>query len=213
MSNTQTDKPLVFISYSSRDKHLADQLSHDLAKHGFKVWYDRIDVLPGDNILDTIYDALRLSDVYIIILTKHSVNSKWVKEELDFAKVRQLKSDDITIVPLLFEDCEIPPHLESLHFANFSGEYEQGLSSLLISLTHKTQLSQSTLTPIKGFLTEIAKSAIIDDAAAYVSKQLLGAIFPFPFQPQPSPELASGSYRTREPSIHSSLRRRVSRLE
>jgi hypothetical protein len=112
-------------------------LAEELAAHGIKVWYDRWEVLVGHNLADQIFDGILNSDYLLVMLTKASVGSRWVKEELDFAKTREIESRGILIVPLLFEDCEIPPGLKSKVFADFRQSFEKGfldLKRLLLNL-------------------------------------------------------------------------------
>ena len=102
----------VFVSYSTKDRHWVEKLVADLGAREVKVWYDRLEILPGKNIFDKVYSAIRNSDVLAVVLTRNAVQSQWVKEETEVAKLQQFERKDITIIPLLFEDCEIPSHLK-----------------------------------------------------------------------------------------------------
>jgi hypothetical protein len=129
--NISAMKPIVFISYSSKDKKYADQLAEAIKKHGAEVWYDKNDILVGHSIVNKIYKGIRNSDYFAIILTKNSVNSKWVKEELTHAKMKEIESENVVILPLLYEDCIIPEVLADKHYANFRDSFDEGFLDLL----------------------------------------------------------------------------------
>lgn len=124
-------KPKVFISYSSKDEKYADALAEALKKHGAKVCYDKNDILVGHSIVDKIYKGIRNSDYFAIILTKNSVKSKWVREELNNAKMKEIESKNVVILPLLYEDCTRPDVLADKHYANFKNSFNEGFLELL----------------------------------------------------------------------------------
>ena len=57
-----------------------------------------------------------------------------VKEELSTAVMRRISENDIKILPVLKEPCEIPSPLRHLRYADFSDNSEEALSNLLESL-------------------------------------------------------------------------------
>ncbi len=71
----------IFISYSRKDQNYANDLAESLRKQGFDVWIDdRIDY--GERWWQTIVSAIRDCDVFIIIMTPDSEDSKWVEREI-----------------------------------------------------------------------------------------------------------------------------------
>ena len=80
--------PKVFISYSSRNLRKARRLAQALQNRGIDVWFAEWDVLVGHNLLDSIYSGIRESDFLAVILTEHSVKSKWVKEQIGLVEKR-----------------------------------------------------------------------------------------------------------------------------
>src|ERR1044071_3276936 len=123
--------PKVFISHSSRDKALAVRLAGDLTKAGVDIWYDQWEIKVGDSIIDKINNGLRVSDYLLIILSKASANSQWVKEELSAAKTIEIDKRGVFILPALAESCDIPPLIVSKRYADFRSDYQYGLDELL----------------------------------------------------------------------------------
>jgi hypothetical protein len=51
--------------------------------------------------------------------------------------MRQLSKDGIRILPLLFEECDIPPLFSDLKYADFSSSFDQGMSDLVTAIQNK----------------------------------------------------------------------------
>ncbi|NOU17231.1 MAG: toll/interleukin-1 receptor domain-containing protein [Bacteroidales bacterium] len=121
----------VFISHSSKDKLFADKLVKDLTKVGVPVWYDKFDIQLGDSIPGKINEGISNSKHFIIILSKNATNSKWVNEELNAALIKQINLTGTFIIPLLLEDCDVPPLLSHRAFADFRKDYKIGIDEIL----------------------------------------------------------------------------------
>lgn len=125
----------AFISYSHKDAPFVDRLAEDLVASGVGVWLDRWEIRVGDSISDRIQLGLQESDYLLVVLSPNSVNSPWVREELNAARVRQLESRRVVVLPVLYQDCDIPPLLKDKRYADFRGaRYDQGLRDLLAVL-------------------------------------------------------------------------------
>jgi hypothetical protein len=122
--------PRVFISYSSADIAFVEMLAAKLRTAGVAVWYDRWEIRVGDSIIQKINDGIQSSDFLIAILSKNSVTSKWVKEELAVASMLTL-SKGAFVLPVLLEKCDIPPFLAHRRYANFADDPQQALQELL----------------------------------------------------------------------------------
>lgn len=132
--NQMNKKPRVFISHSSQDKHFVEQLVWDLRRFDFEVWYDDWEIAIGDSIVEKVFAGLAASDALLIVLSSASVASRWVKEELDVAVMRRLSENDIRILPVLAETCDIPTPLKHIRYADFRDDHQDALSRLLDSL-------------------------------------------------------------------------------
>ena len=74
----------VFISYSSRDRTLAEALAKALEGRCFSVWWD-FNLVDGPSFRDQINAQLTASRAVIVIWTEDSAASKWVRDEADEA--------------------------------------------------------------------------------------------------------------------------------
>jgi hypothetical protein len=121
----------IFISHASADKAFVDQLVEDLAAKSIPVWYDKLDLRIGDSVPGSINSGLTGSKYFAIVLSKASTESKWVREELNAALMKQVAQGGTFILPILIEDCDIPPLLAHRRYADFRTDYNSALTDLL----------------------------------------------------------------------------------
>jgi formylglycine-generating enzyme required for sulfatase activity len=80
----------IFISYSSEDRGKAKDIADALEQQGFSsVWWDR-DILPGKPWDTVIEEALDAANCVIVLWSKTSVSSEWVKAEASEGKQRRI---------------------------------------------------------------------------------------------------------------------------
>ncbi len=88
-----------FVSHASKDKiTIVDELVSTLSNMGYSVWYDKNEILAGDNIISEVKKGLSNSYCLLLVLTENFVNSKWTYYETGFFDKIQEKR----IVPLLY---------------------------------------------------------------------------------------------------------------
>ena len=78
-----TASALAFISYSSDDKNIANNLCAKLERRGIRVWYAPRDV--HGPYADAIVDAIGRATHFIVILSESSMRSEYVLNEIDLA--------------------------------------------------------------------------------------------------------------------------------
>lgn len=133
----------IFISHASKDKTFVDQLVSDLAAHGVPVWYDKLDVRLGDSLPGKINSGLAEAKYFLIVLSPAAVKSKWVQEELNAALMCQVASAGTFLLPVIIEDCDVPPLLNHRRFADFRADYKAGLGELLELFGRDAQAAES----------------------------------------------------------------------
>jgi hypothetical protein len=93
-----------FISYSSKDYEIVQQLHNDLQNNGVRCWFDREDLKIGDAIRPTIDRQIRLRDKLLVILSENSVKSEWVGDEVEGALEEESKSNRLVLFPIRLDD-------------------------------------------------------------------------------------------------------------
>ena len=77
--------PLIFLSYSSKDKLIADAICSRLENQGIRCWIAPRDVKPGTDYSNQIADALESATTMVMVFSSDSNNSRHVKSEIDRA--------------------------------------------------------------------------------------------------------------------------------
>jgi len=72
----------IFISYSKKDVVHAEKLINALKREGFNPWVDIEGLGAGTHWRSRLESQIETSDAYILIVSRNSEKSKWVKEEL-----------------------------------------------------------------------------------------------------------------------------------
>lgn len=84
--NIQDDEaPLVFISYSSYDKKIANNVCNFLESHNVKCFILPRDAEQGTEIGNQIKDALKKTELVLLIFSKHSNKSLRVQKQMELA--------------------------------------------------------------------------------------------------------------------------------
>jgi TolB-like protein len=91
----------LFFSYSRTDQKQAMPLIRALEQLGFAVWWDGL-LEGGDNFLPTTEAALQNADAVVVLWSKTSIDSHWVRDEATVGRDRR------RLVPLSM-DGSLPP--------------------------------------------------------------------------------------------------------
>lgn len=81
--------PDVFISYSRKDRPLAESIAAQLTRLGVEVWWDR-DLLAGEDYRKKTAGIIAQVAVTIVIWSRRSVDSEWVVGEASAARERKI---------------------------------------------------------------------------------------------------------------------------
>jgi uncharacterized protein YjbI with pentapeptide repeats len=93
-----------FISYSSNDSAFAIQLHKDLQANGVRCWFDKKNIKIGDKILDTIFAEIRKHEKLLLVLSKYSVESGWVEDEVVQTFEEERDRKEPVIFPITLDD-------------------------------------------------------------------------------------------------------------
>jgi len=121
----------IFISYSRNDKEFVERLTSRLHSQGLSIWIDEKQIKVGQKILHRIKKGILESDYFLIVVSRASVKSNWVSEELDSALYEAISNKPDTILPVLLDDVSIPKELQNLKYADFRNGFEQGFQELM----------------------------------------------------------------------------------
>ncbi len=115
----------IFLSYAREDEEKVENLYQKLSDAGFKPWMDKKDILPGEKWKLSIQKAIQHSDFFLTCLSANSVSrrgslQRGIKAALDIWQEKL--EDDIYLIPVRLEDCEVPESLRDFQWVNLFEE-------------------------------------------------------------------------------------------
>src|SRR5919205_2916517 len=92
----------IFISYAREDRAFAERLARAFEQQGWSVWWDK-DIPPGRKYADLIGEALATARAVVVLWSRASLESDWVKDEAGEGRDRGV------LVPAIIEPGLRPP--------------------------------------------------------------------------------------------------------
>src|SRR5688500_17112868 len=133
----------TFLSYSRANKEFALRLARELKSEGFPVWLDQLDIPLGARWDVEVEKALIECEIFMIIITKDSISSENVLDEIGYAI-----DSGKRFLPVLLEKCNIPLRLRRFQYVDFTNKsFDEGVETAKDLL--RTLNTQSTV-PRKG---------------------------------------------------------------
>jgi uncharacterized protein YjbI with pentapeptide repeats len=139
------DQPIkfysCFISYNSKDHKFAERLHDDLQNNGVRCWFAPEDLKIGDEFRRTIGKEIRLRDKLLIILSRNSIRSEWVGDEVEKALAEEKEQGTFKLFPIRLDDAVLKAKddwAEKIrlrrHIGDFSKDYATAFNRLLRDL-------------------------------------------------------------------------------
>lgn len=101
----------VFLSYARQDQSIARLFADSLVTEGFTVWWDA-SLRSGETFDEVIEKQLRDARAVVVLWSRRSVASRWVRAEATLADRRN------KLVPAMIEECDRPIIFELTHAAD-----------------------------------------------------------------------------------------------
>lgn len=146
------DTPRIFVSHSHQDNEFGVRLVSGLRERlgEATVWYDSSGGLQGgDEWWNRIVAEITSRDVFIVIFSPDSVNSKWVIDEINIAWALRHRIGT-RIIPVLYRPCDLRADWLLLQSVSFVAPrpYESAMLDLLQVLgVPVDQVTQPIATP------------------------------------------------------------------
>lgn len=131
----------VFISYSHKDRALAEKLAHALEKNNIVPLWDE-NLIPGTGFHEQIKDYISQSHVLMPLLTEFSSDRGWVHQEIGYAMALH-----IPVFPLTTEDIVPGGMLQMIHALKIVND-EQIMLKLLNHGAFQALINNSKSVPL-----------------------------------------------------------------
>jgi hypothetical protein len=103
----------IFISYARTDKARAELLASAFSRQGWSVWWDR-EIPPGKSFDEVIESALNSARCVVVLWSRESVSSRWVKTEAAEGAARGI------LVPVFIDKVQPPLEFRRIEAADLS---------------------------------------------------------------------------------------------
>ena len=89
-----------FISYSHKNEEFVQRLYSRMQQEKLRVWYAPEDMRGGRKTIRQIDEAIRVHDKLLLVLSKQSMESEWVKTEIRRARKAELRDGRQKLFPI-----------------------------------------------------------------------------------------------------------------
>lgn len=128
------DGPFIFVSYVREDSDFVFPEIERLEKQGYRIWYDKEKLQPGDFWDSAISRAIDACACFIVFITQDSINSRNVRKEIDRAL-----SAGKHVISIHWEKVTLPPEYDGPigsrqaleRYSLLKREYEEPLNRAL----------------------------------------------------------------------------------
>lgn len=142
MTGSEKGEPVdLFLSYNHADEAWVEALANRLEKEvvgdrPLRVFFAPWSVLPGQNFMTKIDDALGKARYVGVVLTPTSTQSDFVRMEWTSSLVDDPAGRQGRLIVMLLQDCEVPPLLKPLSRLDFRREtqFQREYNRLLLAL-------------------------------------------------------------------------------
>lgn len=130
-----TQKTNIFLIHAHSDKDAVRRLYQRLIENGVNAWLDAERLQPGQDWQNEIRNALLKCDVVLVCLSRNFDKQQGYRhEELKLAleKANFLPNDEVFIIPVRLEKCDMPISLRHLHRVDLfkAGGYKKLVNAL-----------------------------------------------------------------------------------
>ena len=118
----------VFISYASEDRERIIPIIELLQEHGWSVWWDH-SIPPGRTFDEVIEEAIDAAKCVVVVWTKTSVRSRWVKTEASEGNQRRI------LVPVQLDPVRIPlefRRIQASQLMDWAGDFNDPEAQKLV---------------------------------------------------------------------------------
>lgn len=153
----------ILISYSSKDKIIADAVCNQMESNGIRVWIAPRDILAGESYPNAIINGIVNCSIVVLIFTKNSNESQWVPREIErginYGKIiLPFKIEEVIPISGDIEMCTCTDHwLDALtppleaHIASLIDTVKKLLGKVPGGIDNALKANYSKLSPLGQF--------------------------------------------------------------
>jgi hypothetical protein len=154
----------AFLSHSSLDKNIADRIARRLQKQGYKIWYDKERIRPGDSIPKAIRSGLQASRYLLWCHSANSRDAQWVLSEFETMFFEEISTGVVRTIVLKLDDSPLQFDVRHKRYVDLQGNSKTAWSELF------ELLDQDAGRTIAACETNLASSVLVEESAQKLSE-------------------------------------------
>ncbi|WP_298500799.1 toll/interleukin-1 receptor domain-containing protein [uncultured Methanobrevibacter sp.] len=131
----------IFISYSTRDKDIADAVCHLLEQNGHECWIAPRNIKSGENYAPQINDAIKSARLFVLIYSRNAQESNFVKNEVGIAY-----QNGIALLPFMIDESlpedDFKIYLKNIHWISAFPDVENHFEELVLTVEQLSKPSE-----------------------------------------------------------------------
>jgi hypothetical protein len=129
--NAENMMTQAFMCYDTQDKAIRDQVVHTLARHAITTWTHDRDIQTGTDYTQAIQQGIERADNFLLLISPHSVQSEYCRQELTHALQYHKR-----IIPILITATPAALLPESLRGLQYLRLADDGMHAILAQIQH-----------------------------------------------------------------------------
>jgi formylglycine-generating enzyme required for sulfatase activity len=143
----------IFLSYASQDREITQSIHRALLEQGHDVFFDREDLMPGDEFHNQIRRTIENADLFVFLISEHAIDpGSYTLNELDIAQ-KSLKQASGRLLPVMLQPIafdRLPTFAKSVTLLQSPGNIPAAVADAVHRIAQKQR---------RGFLIKIGAGA------------------------------------------------------
>ncbi len=103
----------AFLSYNSKNREIAQVIYDYLTNSGLRVFFDRVDISPGESFQEKIEEAIRASASILVIIGPDDVGP-WQEEENYEFQILKIGRNNKLVIPVILPGAIFGPEINGI---------------------------------------------------------------------------------------------------
>ncbi len=134
----------IFLSYASQDREIAQSIHRALLEQGHDVFFDREDLMPGDEFHNQIRQTIERADLFVFLMSQHAIDpGSYTLNELDIAE-RVFKKASGRLLPVMLHSIpmdRLPTFVKSVTLLQSPGNIPAAVADAVHRIAQKQRRS------------------------------------------------------------------------
>lgn len=127
----------TFLSHASDDRAVTLEILAALENAGIDAWVSFRDIAPGSHWDESIEEALKVSSAVVVVVTASSVESRYVRAEVETAI-----NANKTVIPIIVDEVDVPLRWRTLQHVRWHADNTEACVSAISTALPESSVSK-----------------------------------------------------------------------